>query len=246
MAFAHTSTSTRGGDAPITYRPDTSDELVLAEFERDPYATRRIQPGEHWLDIGANIGLFSVHALAAGALVEAFEPDQANYHLLETNISAHQGASLHPLAVTARGERVSLRQDDPDAFWQIRTVADSAGQPSLALRQIITDGCRIKLDVEGAEQGLILDTPLSAWRRVDRIVMEYHLDRLSLADFSRAKAHLAHAGLMLHHPRLDSESLGSYQSLERPFIVSAERRRSEDHAGQRERSASPGAAPART
>lgn len=213
------------GQQPFTlaYREGSSDEIVIAEFESDPYDTKSIEAGEHWLDVGANIGLFSLHAAAQGAVVEAFEPDSANYEILQRNVGDLENVKCYPLAVTPEGSRVRLEQDDPQAFWHIKTVPDPHGSPSLELRRLITPGCRIKLDIEGAEHRLILGTPGKTWSRVERLVMEYHLDRLSLADFAKAKAHLMSAGLEVTHPQLTPERLEGYRALEQAFIVTARR-----------------------
>jgi FkbM family methyltransferase len=238
MTISTASTSTRNGAMDMVYRTGSSDEIVLAEFEADPYGIAAIEAGERWLDLGANIGLFSVHAGAAGAQVEAFEPDEANYALLQRNVQDVASVRTWPLAVTADGERIRLERPDAQAHWQIKALPDPHGQPSLELRKLITPGCRIKMDVEGAEQRLIIGTPVRAWRQVERLVMEYHLDRLSLADFARAKAHLAAAGLTVSHPPLDAQTLNSYQLLEQPFIVSAVRVKGPERSSGKRRAVS--------
>src|SRR4029450_4527251 len=49
------------------------------------------QPGETVVDIGANIGMYTIYAAAfAGARVFAFEPDALNYAELNKNIFVNQ------------------------------------------------------------------------------------------------------------------------------------------------------------
>ncbi len=218
-----TEMSTPAGDVTVTYREGSSDELVIAEFAADLYGVKNIQSGERWLDIGANIGLFSVHAAAAGAVIEAFEPDKANFSMLQRNVDNFDHVTIWPLAVTPDGARVRLEQGEPQAFWQIKTIPDPHGSPSLELRRLITDGVRIKLDVEGAEQRLILGTPTKSWARVEKLVMEYHLDRLTLAEFAKAKAHLQSAGMNVSHVPLDPQRYARHKALAEPFIVTAQR-----------------------
>jgi FkbM family methyltransferase len=74
------------------------DQVVSERIRRDgiwePYETelllRLLQPGDIFIDVGANIGYFTVLAAAAvgeeGA-VWAFEPDANNFALLESNIA---------------------------------------------------------------------------------------------------------------------------------------------------------------
>jgi FkbM family methyltransferase len=223
MTIAHTRTHTLAGDLSVAYREGSSDELVMAEFQKDMYGVGKIRAGQRWLDIGANIGLFSMHAAAAGAIVEAFEPDAANYELLVRNVADQPNVRTYPLAVTPEGARVRLQQDEPDAYWQIKAVPDPLGSPSLELRRLITPDCRIKMDVEGAEQRLILGTPVRTWSKVAHLVLEYHLDRLTLAQFAQVKQHLTSAGFAVSHPKLDAGTLERYQKLQEPFIVTARR-----------------------
>lgn len=45
-----------------------------------------IQKNEIWLDLGANIGTFSLFCLSKNAKVIAFEPEPKNFEILEKNI----------------------------------------------------------------------------------------------------------------------------------------------------------------
>lgn len=211
------------GQIPLKYRLGTSDEIVISEFEQDQYQMRRlVREGQHWLDLGANIGLFCLAAAHAGATVEAFEPDPDNFQILIENVMTALRIDTWPVAVTHDGGRVNLHRPD-DEHWHVMTRSDPAGMPTFSLRSLITDGCCVKMDVEGAEHRLIVRTPVKTWKRVQTLVMEYHLDRLSIAEWSEARSHLVQAGFQLSHPQLDATTLASFKRLEQPFIVVATR-----------------------
>jgi predicted RNA methylase len=72
-------------------REGTSDYSSISEVaERRAYFTGyfKPEPGEHWLDAGANIGAFAVVAAAAGAQVTSYEPAPDNAELARRNLAA--------------------------------------------------------------------------------------------------------------------------------------------------------------
>lgn len=77
-------------DRDIYFRPGTSDLNVLKEvLEQRAYRSVKhqfdVDKGEHWLDLGANIGAFTIYCLDKGASVTAFEPNKNNFTLLFQN-----------------------------------------------------------------------------------------------------------------------------------------------------------------
>jgi FkbM family methyltransferase len=65
--------------------------LCLGRYEEDltQHLTHIIKQDTHFVDIGANIGFFSILAakIASNGKVWSFEPDPINYRLLKTNIA---------------------------------------------------------------------------------------------------------------------------------------------------------------
>lgn len=70
------------------YREGFSDLKTFEEvIGRKCYQKRgmKIEPGEHWMDAGANVGAFALFAGARGASVTSYEPDPFNCELIEKN-----------------------------------------------------------------------------------------------------------------------------------------------------------------
>jgi FkbM family methyltransferase len=118
----------------------------------------RMKPGACFLDIGANIGVFSVHAAKAGARVIAIEALGSNAKLLLENARRNSAdVELHPLAASDRhgyvglvlGESLNAAVGDAAAT---EVVAAAPVDALIGDRHIDV----IKIDVEGHEYRAML------------------------------------------------------------------------------------------
>jgi hypothetical protein len=82
----------RGLNMDMFIRKGTTDEKVIIEvFKTNVYEKPKvgfyIEAGDRWLDLGGNIGTFSMLALARnGAKVVTYEPEPENMSLLKKNL----------------------------------------------------------------------------------------------------------------------------------------------------------------
>ncbi|MBL8225713.1 MAG: FkbM family methyltransferase [Chromatiales bacterium] len=77
------------------------------EVTRCLLQTVRLQPGDVVLDVGANIGWYSLvlgRAAPPGVDILAFEPDQDNFALLRANLAANGVANVTPVPAAAGPE----------------------------------------------------------------------------------------------------------------------------------------------
>ena len=93
--------------------PDLVSEHILKHNIWEPYETmlvlKHLKPGSVFLDIGANIGYYTVLAgsvVGADGLVIAYEPDAENFQLLEHNIALNGLTNVRPFRA-ALGENSS-------------------------------------------------------------------------------------------------------------------------------------------
>jgi len=169
------------------YRPGTSDERVLREvLVTSPYRRKRIgfdvERGEHWLDLGANIGAFAVYCRMRGATADCYEPDEGCFEILRQNTAG--------LGFRCFRTAVSTRFDEYLPFWTsksetdhhrgttfpMKTVPLKGNVPNLHMRYVL-DGTKYdgaKIDIEGTE-GEILDAGLLP--DCNKLALEYHLWR---------------------------------------------------------------------
>lgn len=178
--------SSQFGEPPIKayYRPESSDERALKEvIEAHVYRRVRadfdVQPGEHWLDLGANIGAFALYCAQRGATAECYEPDDACFEVLQKNVGKRKGFVLHKAVVTASKERTMTLYSSPKAgeFYRNTTFARHGYNTPRQVKNVYAAGLfkrkfsGVKMDIEGGE-GPLLDAGLVP--RCDKLCMEYH------------------------------------------------------------------------
>lgn len=148
-----------------------------------------IPNGSIVLDLGANIGVFSIYATttARDLQVYAYEPFAPFATLLRENVELNQKASAircFNCAVAAEPGKRSL-QLAAEGFFFPTLIGPGASGPNetmvecTTLAQIIDehDLARIdllKMDCEGAEYEILYATPASHLQRVRELRMEYH------------------------------------------------------------------------
>lgn len=153
---------------------------VFVILARRDYGT--VLAGGVVVDIGANIGIFSVYAAKQGARkVVAFEPNSASYDLLTLNVEKNDLAdtiSTHRAAVTAEtGQEVMIpRQASPYNATR-RNKKNGECVQTTSLKDIVRDIGPIdllKLDCEGAEYEILLQADEDVLLSIAAIRMEYH------------------------------------------------------------------------
>jgi len=165
------------------------------------------------LDVGAHKGYFAAYALGEGArAVLSFEPERANVELLERSAASYRARGAdwqaRPVAVGARSGEAELHVmdaswghalDPPAEFAEYEVgsqrVRVEALADVLAEGGTRADGGRVlvKVNVEGEECRMLLETALDAWAPVSELLVETHPWASCGAD--DLAAHLAPAGL---------------------------------------------------
>lgn len=139
------------------------------------------------VDIGANIGSFSVWAArqATKGVVYAFEPDEHNFALLQTNVERNgcHNIKLYHQAVSDQDGSISFYQQSqennvnhtmyPDKFATKVDVA-SITLETFMKRSGISKINLLKIDAEGAEYPILLSSKATVFRNIEKIYVEYH------------------------------------------------------------------------
>ena len=175
-----------GRQVDMFYRPGTTDENVLKEVidqhgYRRPSMGFEILPDELWLDLGGNIGAFAAYCHLMGAYAESYEPEPECFKLLKRNIGNLSGFNIHETAITDVNAKhlpfySGSRESDKYRYSMVpNNHPMSVKLPNTHAR--ILDRRRfdgIKMDIEGAEFGLIEGGWLPHCKK---LVMEYHFSR---------------------------------------------------------------------
>lgn len=168
---------------PASGRARTRVDGMWMDLDLDEYVQRRIhyhcheipdarwvrrmlRPGDHVLDVGANVGFFTLIAAAAvgpSGRVTALEPVPGNADLLERNLRLN-GVGWVDLRRVAAGDRageILLGLDHPDSpeagasgHYTRGGGRDAMRVPVQAIDEVLADDARlrlVKVDVEGAE-----------------------------------------------------------------------------------------------
>lgn len=162
-------------------------ETLLDSF----YERYGFTPQDGWIivDIGGGIGDYTIFAAhdRDKAHVIAFEPFPESYRLLQTNLTLNQ---IHNVLLSSQavGSQTGIMQfgaepADP-LSRQTSVVSGVATGESLVVQSVSLEAVvdqlagghldLIKLDCEGAEFDILMNSPAVVLEKIDRIVLEYH------------------------------------------------------------------------
>jgi FkbM family methyltransferase len=171
---------------------------IIEEIWNSDYYHRHfsIRKGMTVLDVGANLGFYSLYAASKGAKVYSVEPEKRNYSLLLMNIEKNGlQKSVKPfnLAVAKNKKYAYLYYQDFEKDFAsgmvsmskkyLESVTDGeiikTRVPCASLEQILDmiDDEQIdvmKVDCEGSELDIITSAPKRCFKRIRNIIMETH------------------------------------------------------------------------
>lgn len=165
--------------------------LINEVFVTDAYATdyRRAVV----IDAGAHRGYFAAYALLNGAAaVFAFEPDEDNFTSLKATADSFEGAGYRLVpcrkAIAARAGYVDFYVTDQSWSHSTyrrsdRVILRAERIPACAFDEAILEAktlggpqarLLVKMDVEGGEGDILLNTSMQALAEVDEMFVELH------------------------------------------------------------------------
>lgn len=181
------------------YRADSYDREILRSVNRDYFRYLKITPEDNVLDVGANIGAFSIRAAQLSKSVLAFEPDHKNFTLLAKNAkllgSTDWSSNMAKRVVTVAnfiGMKFALVAHTEPQVKLYKNTGTNFGSHSIipmrGRRSVTVHASNfadmhkrygpfsiIKVDIEGYEYELLMqDLP----KCVKQIAIEFHLNRM--------------------------------------------------------------------
>ena len=136
-----------------------------------------LPPKARVIDVGANIGLFSLAARLrfSDAIIHAYEPNPRLSGFIQAHADQAKFLCFHE-AIALRDGHVEL-VDRSDSNLTTTVASDGSTIPSTSFaRAVDRIGGHVellKLDCEGAEWPLLFDD--AVWPSVDNVTLEYHL-----------------------------------------------------------------------
>ena len=146
-------------------RPGTSDYKTFEEvIVRNTYERKyfKIQPGEKWIDLGGNVGAFTIQAISKGAQVDVYEPDPFNCKMIEMNLKANNmNANIKQRAVVNTDkQRMTMYVGANNNVWRNSLYKNWGAQKfsvdCVHYNEVLNDSdlC-CKMDIEGAEMAIL-------------------------------------------------------------------------------------------
>lgn len=147
--------------------------------------TSELVKDKYVIDIGANIGVFSLYSAVLGAKkVFSVEPVSSTFMQLCSNINLSKFKNIVPMknvASSVSGEFMNINITNDSGHNSLYTSSpNQEAVYTTTLRDIIKN-CEgndilLKIDCEGAEHDIIMSATNEDMARVSRIVMESHAD----------------------------------------------------------------------
>jgi FkbM family methyltransferase len=178
----------------VELRPQMGDFFGFYEIMlRGDYLAsgQRLGLGATVIDVGANIGCFTVVAakiVGPGGRVFAIEPEESTYRQLLRNIELNRLTNVTPLklAIGAAQGAITLHSDPNRLFSSVffsvngREVQGTDQQVQMTTLDALMNAHHIrrcdylKLDCEGAEHEIIANMLQTTARRIEQITVEVH------------------------------------------------------------------------
>ena len=157
---------------------------------------RLLKPGMNVLDIGANLGMFTLHALKAGCNVYSFEPSPDIFRIMNQNIKvngfAESGlAHAFQTAVSDEEKTISFFICEGMSGHSNMYAAEKSGDVEIQVQTTVIDEMAvlpdkvdvIKIDVEGAEYKALCGMKKLISRNPQiKILMEFAPEIIKRAD----------------------------------------------------------------
>lgn len=154
---------------------------IIGEYDLDKL---QIKNSDTVIDIGAHVGFFTVYVsqICVNGKIYSYEPIKENYELLAYNLSINniKNTTIFQKAVTDKSGSVRIFLNSDSAAHSVFSKSDRyTDTESVSLKEIFDSNkiekCDVlKLDCEGSEYMILNSLPESYFKRIQKIVMEYH------------------------------------------------------------------------
>ncbi|MFH2021109.1 MAG: FkbM family methyltransferase [archaeon] len=156
--------------------------VVFEVLMYDDYGKCEIKKDDTVIDIGGHIGSFALYAASKAKKVYAFEPFEESYNMLQTNIKINNAINVIAFntAVGSENRETTLYLDKNRGE---NSLYKKTGEPvsikMVDLKTIFENNnlkyCNVlKMDCEGGEYAILFSSEQEL-KKIDRIIMEYHL-----------------------------------------------------------------------
>lgn len=164
-------------------REGTSDSFVVKEVSGSAYSKLKLYPDDVCLDIGLNIGVFSVIASEKCKFVYSYEPEPENFELATKNVDLNkrENVKLHNVAVIGNNDKKRFLSINKKKNKGCHSLIPKRGRGSktvncMEINKIIeqTNPTVMKVDTEGAEFEILMAIKPENMKKFREIIFEFH------------------------------------------------------------------------
>jgi len=173
-------------DTVIKFRPFTGDYVTTRQVLWEERAQLKYNKAPKWIiDLGANIGISTLalkHRYPSATII-ALEPDIDNFHLLEYNTKDMKNIIRINKAIWHKKEFLSLTNAGCLSNSYIYKNTDSTENSNLTEVETMSSIMEsynidfvdiLKVDIEGTEKEIFLDTDVDWIDKINLISIEFH------------------------------------------------------------------------
>ena len=165
-------------------RPDSSDMKSINEVvAKHSYEKQGItlEANQSWIDLGANVGAFTVLAASKGCHVTAYEPDPISFRITQENLKINnlEAEVINAAITTTNTSNTNFYQNSARRnYWRNSLVKQWRGGKSIKVRTLdfrehLYTGANIKMDIEGSEFSILENLD---YDQVGNLVFEWSFD----------------------------------------------------------------------
>ena len=169
-------------DKSYIVRDNTTDRQTVVERTYSKNCT--FTKDDVWLDLGANVGAFSVKFSDTVRKMYAYEPDPTNYEMLVRNLELNAVQNIKPFQSAVVGtdiQHIDLFCSDSSKWGQ--TIFPVRGRQAVKVKaeniedilKSFPDVNKIKMDVEGAEGEILLAN--IDFNGISELILEWHFSQ---------------------------------------------------------------------
>ena len=183
-------------------RPKVDEKIIDDIFSKAYTKHFSLPKNPTIIDIGAHIGSFSLlmSHLYPKSKIYAYEPHPENFSLLKENILLNKKTNIAPfqLSISDSSTPKILYTGKNNACHSFYEKSLSSNKVKSTTLEKVTSSIKgnidlLKVDCEGAEYPIILNSPESAFLKIKKIVLEYH-ERFSPNNKNQLIKHLSKLG----------------------------------------------------
>lgn len=172
----------------ILIRVNSTDIMALTHvwlIEEYSKYNFKIEKMDTIIDVGAHIGLFSLHAsqICKNGKIYAFEPIKENYNILKSNVQLNNFLNIQAenCAISNSSSKITIYENNDESGHSKFIETNNPIEVTSKSLNDIFDNKKIKkcnllkLDCEGSEYEIIDDLKDEYFEKIEKMVIEYHL-----------------------------------------------------------------------